>query len=115
MAMVFLTLMRGAGANPAVKVAPGYDKAIEDYVRFLDTHKQTPVDYIMGLFGKYDIVVLCERAHPETTQYDMLFELAGDKRFQQWVASVRISDYNNKEIFPKNDCDEKIRQWLKVN
>jgi len=52
-------------------------------VQFIGAQKQTPVNYVMGLFGKYDIVVLCERAHPETTQYDMIFELASDKRFQQ--------------------------------
>jgi hypothetical protein len=78
----------GAAGNPAGKAAPGYDKAIERYVRFLETQKQTPVDYIMGLFGKYDIVVLCERAHPETTQYDMIMELASDKRFQQQVGHI---------------------------
>ncbi len=76
------------GANPVAQAAPGYDQAIEKYVRFLETQKQTPVDYIMGLFVKYDIVVLCERAHPETTQYDMICELAGDKRFQQQVGHI---------------------------
>jgi hypothetical protein len=57
-------------------------------VRFLETQKQTPGDYIMGLFAKYDIVVLCERAHPETTQYDMICELARDTRFQQQVGHI---------------------------
>lgn len=32
---------------------------------------------------------------------------------QQQVGAVRISGYDNKEIFPKNDCEEKIRQWLR--
>ncbi len=36
------------GASPAAQTAPGYDPAIEKYVRFLETQKQTPVDYIMG-------------------------------------------------------------------
>ncbi len=77
-----------AAASPAGQVLPGYDKAIEGYVRFLETQKQTPVDYVMGLFSKYDIVVLCERAHPETTQYDMICALASDKRFQQQVGHI---------------------------
>jgi len=76
------------GANSAVPTAPGYDPAIEKYVRFVETQKQTPTDYIMGLFAKYDIVVLCERAHPETTQYDMICELARDQRFQQQVGHI---------------------------
>jgi hypothetical protein len=77
-----------AGANSAAPTAPGYDPAIEKYVRFLETQKQTPVDYIMGLFAKYEIVVLCERAHPETTQYDMICQLARDQRFQQQVGHI---------------------------
>ena len=88
--VLILTLMasHAAGASPAGKTAPSYDKAIEEYVRFLETQKQTPADYIMGLFDKYDIVVLCERAHPETTQYDMIFQLASDTRFQQRVGHI---------------------------
>jgi len=82
-------------------------------VRFVETQEQTPVEYTLSLFGKYDIVVLCERAHPETTQYNMIFELVSDKRFQQRAGTVRVSGYDNKEIFPKNDCEEKIRQWLR--
>ena len=35
------------------------------------------------------------------------------KQVQQWVATVRVSGYDNKEIFPKNECPEKIQQWLK--
>ena len=76
------------GASPVAQTAPGYDQAIEKYVRFLETQKQTPVDYILGLFAKYDIVVLCERAHPETTQYDMICQLASDPRFQQKVGHI---------------------------
>ncbi len=79
-----------AGASPAAKSLPGYDKAIEEYVRFLQSQKQTPTDYLMSLFAKYDIVVLCERAHPETTQYDMICELTADARFQQQVGHIFI-------------------------
>ncbi len=35
------------------------------------------------------------------------------KQVQQWVATVRISGYDDKEIFPKYDGTEKIQQWLK--
>jgi hypothetical protein len=74
------------GAGPA---APAdYDRAIAEYVQFLKQQNQTPVDYIMGLFKTYDIVVLCERAHPEITQYEMIGQLAADKRFQQQVGHI---------------------------
>jgi hypothetical protein len=69
-------------------VPAGYDKAIEGYVQFLRQQSQTPVDYIMGLFKTYDIVVLCERTHPEITQYDMIGQLAADSRFQQQVGHI---------------------------
>jgi hypothetical protein len=35
------------------------------------------------------------------------------KQVQQWVATVRVSGYDDKEIFPKNDIAQKIQQWLK--
>jgi len=75
-------------AGSGAKAPAGYDKAIDEYVRFIEAQKQTPVNYVMGLFGKYDIIVLCERAHPETTQYDMIFELASDRRFQRQVGHI---------------------------
>jgi hypothetical protein len=90
LALVLLSgqMAESRGASPAARTSPGYDQAIGKYVRFLETQKQTPVDYIMGLFAKYDIVVLCERAHPEITQYDMICELTSDKRFQQQVGHI---------------------------
>ncbi len=65
-----------------------YDKAIEKYVQFLQQQKQTPADYIMGLFQTYDLVVLCERSHPEVTQYDMNYGVAADPRFQQQAGHI---------------------------
>jgi hypothetical protein len=65
-----------------------YNRAIEPYVQFVRQQKQTPVDYIVGLFQTYDLVVLCERSHPEVTQYDMIYELAADKRFQQQAGHI---------------------------
>ncbi len=42
----------------------------------------------MGLFKQNDIVILCERSHPETTQYDMIYELVSNPRFQQQVGHI---------------------------
>ncbi len=110
-----------ATASPGVKTSASYDKAIEEYVQFIGAQKQTPVDYIMGLFGKYDIVVLCERAHPETTQYDMLFELASDKRFQQQVGhiftecgSVTLRPTVEKFLMDDTLSDEQAEQQLRA-
>ncbi|MHC4725850.1 MAG: hypothetical protein ACYS17_01340 [Planctomycetota bacterium] len=65
-----------------------YDKAIEKYVQFLKKQSQSPADYVMNLFRKYDIVVLCERAHPEMTQYDFILDILSDKRFTEQVGHI---------------------------
>ncbi len=62
-----------------------FDPAIEQYVRFLENQRQSPVDYILGLFEKNDLVVLCERFHPEVTQYDLVYDLVSHPRFQTQV------------------------------
>lgn len=75
-------------ASVARRVLQPPGKPIEEYVRFLEKQKQAPVDYILSLFGRYDIVILCERPHPEVTQYDMIYELTSDSRFQEEVGHV---------------------------
>ena len=83
------TLLLPHAARAQGAAATGtYDKTIDKYVQFLKQQKQTPVDYFVGLFQTYDLVVLCERSHPEVTQYDMIYELAADKRFQQQAGHI---------------------------
>lgn len=65
-----------------------YHKALDPYVRFLENAQKDPVDYIMGLYEKVDIVILCERAHPEVTQYDLIYRLVSDPRFVEDVGHV---------------------------
>ncbi len=81
-------LLPHAARAPGATATGTYDKTIEKYVQFLKQQKQTPVDYIVGLFQTYDLVVLCERSHPEVTQYDMICELAADQRFQQQAGHI---------------------------
>jgi uncharacterized RDD family membrane protein YckC len=61
--------------------------AIAPYVSFLEK-QQDAKDYIFKLFEKNDIVILCEREHPEMTQYDFIFDLVSDKRFVENVGNV---------------------------
>jgi hypothetical protein len=42
----------------------------------------------MDLFENHDIVILCERAHPEVTQYDLIYRLVSDARFIDNVGHV---------------------------
>ncbi len=73
------------------------------YVRFLKKQKATPVDYVMGLFENHDVVVLCERAHPEMTQWDFIFDVVKDPRFIEKVGHV-FTEYGQTGI--QEDLDK---------
>ncbi len=51
------------------------------YTAFLKQGQATPVDYVIGLFDRYDVVVLGERMHPEGSQWDFIYEVVQDPRF----------------------------------
>jgi hypothetical protein len=58
------------------------------YVAFLRQGQVAPVDYVIGLFECYDVVVLCERLHPEASQWDFIYEIVHDPRFIDRVGHV---------------------------
>ena len=55
--------------------------SVSKYVDYLNNNRQDINDYVMGLFEKYDYVILCERHHQDMTQYDMIYDLVTDRRF----------------------------------
>ena len=61
---------------------------IKNYTNFVLNHPQDPIDYVFGLFQKYDLVVLCERIHSEYTQYELIANIIRDKRFSEKVGSI---------------------------
>jgi hypothetical protein len=62
---------------------------IDAYVAFLtDADRVSPVDYVLRLFDEADVVVLCERFHPEVTQYDLILRIISDPRFIERVGHV---------------------------
>jgi len=63
-------------------------RAVQEYGQFLQGQKQAPVDYIFSLFARYDMIILCERVHPEVTQYEMIYELLADPRFQGQAGDI---------------------------
>ena len=83
-------------------VLRGYDPAIEPYVAFLQRQSTAPADYILGLFERYDIVILCERTHSETTQWDMIYELTSDARFIDEVGVI-FTEYGTVTLQPLLD------------
>lgn len=62
--------------------------SVKVYADFLKKNRQDINDYILGLFEQYDHVILCERAHREMTQYDMIYNLVTDPRFVDEVGNV---------------------------
>ena len=87
-AVLLLTVLAACtpGGDPAEE--PTYDSALTPYVAFLSQPHAAPVDYILGLFDDHDLVIVCERFHGETTQWDLLFDLVGDARFTSRVGHV---------------------------
>ena len=69
---------------------------IEEYVDFINDCNTSPVDYVMGLFDRYDVVILGERDHRDTTQYDLIEQIMSDPRFIDQVGLImtEIGVYN---------------------
>jgi uncharacterized RDD family membrane protein YckC len=72
------------------------------YVAFLRQGHAAPVDYVMGLFDRYDVVVLCERMHPEATQWDFIYDVVRDPRFIDRVSHV-FAEYGARGMQPYLD------------
>jgi hypothetical protein len=58
------------------------------YIDFLKTQHTDPVEYVFRLFEKYDIVILGERDHRDTTQYELVQKILSDPRFIENVGNV---------------------------
>ncbi|MFA8437046.1 MAG: hypothetical protein ACEPOZ_21275 [Marinifilaceae bacterium] len=54
----------------------------------LKEHSKHPKEYVLNLFKTHDIVIIGERDHRDTTQYDLLLEIIGDQRFIENVGHV---------------------------
>ena len=55
-----------------------------------------PKEYIFKLFDKSDIVVLGERDHRDTVQYDLIHDILADPRFAEQIGHVytAVGSYN---------------------
>jgi len=95
------------------------------YHDFIKTHSQNPVDYVFSLFDKYDMVVLTERLHPEYSQYELVMNIVGDKRFAAKVGNIytetgsvsfqdTLNNYLNT-VFPDEDSLNKATAFLQRN
>ncbi len=74
-----------------------FSNEISPYIEFLDTQNTTSKDYILEVFENKDIVVLCERLHPEFTQYEMLLEIIKDSRFRKSIGNIFIENCGRQQ------------------
>lgn len=79
-------MMMAAAASSFTAQPEGKDK-FQD-LKSMFASSQSGVDYIMGLYDKVDVVVLGERDHRDTTQYDFINRLISDPRFIEKVGYV---------------------------
>ncbi|HPG41868.1 MAG TPA: hypothetical protein PLP19_21430 [bacterium] len=75
--LIVLVFIGGCKRSQQLKYKP----EIAPYVQFLQNNKQDPVDYVLSLFQKNDLVIICERMQAEYTQYDFIYRLVSDQRF----------------------------------
>ncbi len=92
-------------------------EGVSKYIAFIDNQHVSAKEYILNLFKKYDIVVLCERNHPETTQYDLIYDVVSSSYFIDNVGSIftevgSISNRQNTLNFIKTKFDNDSTKQL---
>jgi len=72
---------------------------VAQYTDFLNQEHLSPKAYILQLFEQNDIIILGERDHRDTTQYDLILDIIGDNWFIENVAHVytEVGVTNNTE------------------
>lgn len=76
--------------------------SIAPYEAFLRRGQAKPVDYVISLFDRFDVVVICERLHPEGSQWDFIYEVVRDPRFIDRVGHV-FTEYGQVGMQPYLD------------
>ncbi|MDR2836072.1 MAG: RDD family protein [Bacteroidales bacterium] len=84
------------------------NRNIIPYQQFLEHHKQNPKKYLLNLFEKYDIVILCEAFHPEDTEWDFIYDVVSDKYFIEKIGNI-FTEYGCVED------QQKVDSFMKTN
>lgn len=84
----------------AVRPRPSAN-SVERYTDYINASGKDINEFIKELFREYDHVVLCERWHPEGTQYDMIYDLVTTPYFADSVGHVftEIGNVEKREDF----------------
>lgn len=61
---------------------------LKPYIDFLQRQNTSAVDYVLELFGEYDIVILGERDHRDITQYEFIEKIISDEWFIDNVGHI---------------------------
>lgn len=74
---------------------------VSKYTDFINTDSKDINEYIKELYKHYDHVVLCERWHPECTQYGMIYDMVTSPFFADSINNVftEIGDVKKREDF----------------
>ena len=86
--IIIFTLCFYAGGLSVSAKSPGVSPEIGEYIDYIQTRSIPAVDYVMGLFETNDVVIIGERDHRDTTQYELIGEIFSDPRFIQRVGLV---------------------------
>jgi len=62
--------------------------SVNDYFNYLNKEHLSPKEYIFKLFETNDIVILGERDHRDTTQYDLILDILADERFINQIGHI---------------------------
>ncbi|MCT4640176.1 MAG: hypothetical protein N4A72_20940 [Bacteroidales bacterium] len=95
---------------------------LNNLTAFLKTQNQLPKDYVIELFKTNDIVIIGERDHRDTTQYDVLIDIISDPYFinnvghiYTEVGVINMSENVNKVLKGKyNSCQEFDKEFTKM-
>ncbi len=61
---------------------------VAEFAEYMQTRGMVPKAYIFEAFKKHDIVILGERDHRDTTQYEFILDVLADPRFAEDVGYV---------------------------
>ena len=115
----FSILILGIIALISCKNKENYNKEITNYVDFLKEDQKPAKEYILDLFKKNDLVILCERYHHENTQYELIMDVISDARFIKNVGNIffetgmrSLNPELNNFVHSENLSEKEVNQKL---
>lgn len=114
---IVTTILISVGFCSAVFTQTLPNDSIKPYIDFLSGNTfLTPKEYVLKSFEEKEIIVLCERLHPEFKQYELIIEIIKDKRFTGNVytevgvfnSGQQINEFLLKENLTEIDIKEHL-------